>query len=278
MVEGDLYYYGARWYDPQIGRFIQPDTIVPSAQGTQAFDRYAYVNNNPLRYTDPSGRWMCDMYEPGCAQTTSEKLAYGVMYSKTYSQPFSYSFSGSYDFGINRTNTVDRYSDDLISPSLEGIKGPASVPIFIDFLVRILQEFQPQQTGPSEDDLYWTVHVTNYSDSISVDMIEFFSPKELIRLNSIEFFNANGISIGRKYYNQMINNNLQITSVGQFSFREIDGSGLPFGIQTGLSAGHVTRMDFNVTCLYCFGTLDSPHWTPTKPYSKPTDFILHIPY
>ena len=55
MQEGDLYYYGARWYDPLLGRFLQPDTIVPSAQGTQAFDRYAYVNNNPLRYTDPSG-------------------------------------------------------------------------------------------------------------------------------------------------------------------------------------------------------------------------------
>jgi len=55
MVEGDPYYYGARWYDPLLGRFIQADTIVPSAQGTQAFDRYAYVNNNPLRYADPSG-------------------------------------------------------------------------------------------------------------------------------------------------------------------------------------------------------------------------------
>ncbi|HBO34960.1 MAG TPA: hypothetical protein DD636_09580 [Anaerolineaceae bacterium] len=58
MQEGDLYYYGARWYDPLLGRFIQPDTIVPSAQGTQAFDRYAYVNNNPLKYTDPSGHWV----------------------------------------------------------------------------------------------------------------------------------------------------------------------------------------------------------------------------
>jgi len=56
MREGDIYYYGARWYDPAIGRFMQADTIVPlNVQGTQAFDRYAYVNNNPIRYTDPSG-------------------------------------------------------------------------------------------------------------------------------------------------------------------------------------------------------------------------------
>jgi len=46
-------YYNARWYDSQLGRFAQADTIVPG--GVQGYDRYAYVNNNPLRYTDPSG-------------------------------------------------------------------------------------------------------------------------------------------------------------------------------------------------------------------------------
>lgn len=39
-----------------MGRFTQPDTIVPvEVQGTQAWDRFAYVNNNPVRYNDPSG-------------------------------------------------------------------------------------------------------------------------------------------------------------------------------------------------------------------------------
>jgi RHS repeat-associated protein len=50
-----LYYYGARWYDPALGRFVQADTIVPKPGSAQAWDRYAYVNNSPLRYTDPSG-------------------------------------------------------------------------------------------------------------------------------------------------------------------------------------------------------------------------------
>jgi hypothetical protein len=43
-----------------MGRFIQPDTIVPNPGDVQSFDRYAYVNNNPLRYTDPTGHDPCD--------------------------------------------------------------------------------------------------------------------------------------------------------------------------------------------------------------------------
>jgi len=50
-----LYYYGARWYDPALGRFIQADTIVPGVGNPQAIDRYAYVYHNPLGYRDPSG-------------------------------------------------------------------------------------------------------------------------------------------------------------------------------------------------------------------------------
>ncbi len=50
-----LYYYNARYYDPELGRFTQADTIVPGAADPQNLNRYSYVNNNPLRYLDPSG-------------------------------------------------------------------------------------------------------------------------------------------------------------------------------------------------------------------------------
>jgi RHS repeat-associated protein len=51
-----IYWFQSRWYDGSLGRFTQPDTIVPTqTQGTQAWDRYAFVNNNPVRYTDPTG-------------------------------------------------------------------------------------------------------------------------------------------------------------------------------------------------------------------------------
>jgi RHS repeat-associated protein len=52
-----LYFYGARWYDPALGRFIQPDSIVPDPGDAKSFDRYAYVLNNPLRYSDPTGHY-----------------------------------------------------------------------------------------------------------------------------------------------------------------------------------------------------------------------------
>lgn len=54
-LETGLYYYKSRYYNPKLARFIQPDTIVPSAKNLQAYNRYSYVTNNPLKFTDPSG-------------------------------------------------------------------------------------------------------------------------------------------------------------------------------------------------------------------------------
>jgi RHS repeat-associated protein len=49
------YYYGARYYDQEIGRFTQADTIVPRPLDGQTFNRYSYAGNNPYKYNDPTG-------------------------------------------------------------------------------------------------------------------------------------------------------------------------------------------------------------------------------
>ncbi|MBX7233672.1 MAG: hypothetical protein K1X65_04755 [Caldilineales bacterium] len=54
-----LYDYGARWYDPSLARFIQADTIVPEPGNPQSLNRYSYVLNNALKYTDPTGHSNC---------------------------------------------------------------------------------------------------------------------------------------------------------------------------------------------------------------------------
>jgi RHS repeat-associated protein len=55
LDETGLYYYNARYYDPNIGRFISSDSNVPDPTNPQALNRYSYVYNNPLKYRDPSG-------------------------------------------------------------------------------------------------------------------------------------------------------------------------------------------------------------------------------
>ena len=54
-AEYGLYNYGARLYDPIIGRFISADPIIPQPYNPQSLNRYSYCLNNPLIYVDPSG-------------------------------------------------------------------------------------------------------------------------------------------------------------------------------------------------------------------------------
>ncbi|MGE8342155.1 MAG: polymorphic toxin type 23 domain-containing protein, partial [Flavobacterium sp.] len=46
-----------RIYDPKLHRFLQPDNFVQDPFNTQNYNRYGYVLNNPLKYTDPSGEF-----------------------------------------------------------------------------------------------------------------------------------------------------------------------------------------------------------------------------
>ena len=60
-----LYWYASRAYDPEIGRFVSPDSIVPDPSNPQSLNRYAYVRNNPLKFVDPSGHsdeWLSDAW------------------------------------------------------------------------------------------------------------------------------------------------------------------------------------------------------------------------
>ncbi len=50
-----LYYYGARYYDPSLGTFVSPDTIVPDPTSVLDYNRMMYTRGNPLRYSDPTG-------------------------------------------------------------------------------------------------------------------------------------------------------------------------------------------------------------------------------
>ncbi len=50
-----LIHMNGRIYDAKLGRFIQADPQIDGVTNTQGYNRYSYVHNNPLSYTDPSG-------------------------------------------------------------------------------------------------------------------------------------------------------------------------------------------------------------------------------
>lgn len=51
-----LVYMQARFYDPVVGRFISTDPVEPAPGKIYSFNRFAYVNDNPIRFVDPDGR------------------------------------------------------------------------------------------------------------------------------------------------------------------------------------------------------------------------------
>jgi murein DD-endopeptidase MepM/ murein hydrolase activator NlpD len=51
----NYYFYNARHYDPEIGRFVTADTVIDGELSTQGWNRYSYCRNNPIIYRDPTG-------------------------------------------------------------------------------------------------------------------------------------------------------------------------------------------------------------------------------
>ena len=63
LDEVGLIHMNGRVYDPEIGRFLSADPFVQAPDDTQSLNRYTYVKNNPLSYTDPSGFFLKKLFK-----------------------------------------------------------------------------------------------------------------------------------------------------------------------------------------------------------------------
>jgi RHS repeat-associated protein len=78
-----LMFYNARWYDPYITQFSQPDSIIPDPYNSQDWNRYAYARNNPLRYTDSSGHCIDGITTWACLIAIGAVVLKGIDYGWT---------------------------------------------------------------------------------------------------------------------------------------------------------------------------------------------------
>jgi RHS repeat-associated protein len=70
-----LMFYNARLYDPTLSFFVSADTIAPPIQDPLGRNRYSYVGNNPIGYTDPTGQCKEDQgVDAGGCQAAKDKL------------------------------------------------------------------------------------------------------------------------------------------------------------------------------------------------------------
>lgn len=135
-----LVYMQARYYDPDIGRFISADPIAPKQGDSFSFNLYAYADNNPIMKIDPSGR-NAQLFWTAPNQVTYTVpyivgLAYGTNMPVSASQineAVSRNFSGTVNINgvavtvtaqaieANGFNTTGRTNFVLFVPDTQGI-------------------------------------------------------------------------------------------------------------------------------------------------------------
>lgn len=60
--EANIINMNGRVYDPLVGMFLSPDPVLQNPTDALNYNRYSYVLNNPLKYTDPSGYQLVQSY------------------------------------------------------------------------------------------------------------------------------------------------------------------------------------------------------------------------
>jgi len=74
----------ARYLDPRLSRFLSADSVQPNAPGTQGYNPYAYVANNPTTWVDPSGHMA---WAAAAAVASSSWITVPIVFAILYAAP-----------------------------------------------------------------------------------------------------------------------------------------------------------------------------------------------
>ena len=110
-TETQLYYLNTRYYNPDMGRFINADSYASTGQGLTGSNMFAYCGNNPVNYADPTGEsFLC--------------LLFLIGYIKGYTDALIQSnyINNSRLDANNETTTLDTIIDNQNSKQIEAFR------------------------------------------------------------------------------------------------------------------------------------------------------------
>jgi len=101
-----IVHMNGRIYDPRLGRFLQADPVVQAPKNSQSLNRYSYVLNNPLSYTDPSGYFSLKSFFRVAVAAVASYFTFGVAYAWVATSLANAAAAGTFVHGFAVINTA----------------------------------------------------------------------------------------------------------------------------------------------------------------------------
>ena len=219
-----LNYFGARWYDPTIGRFMGIDPIGFKEGNIHSFGRYTYANNNPYIYIDPDGAYSISTHKTVSGNVYTNlgfnrpnKLAKILGYMPGVSAILSVRNASSM---TNSLNAGDSVKKDAVASAI--LSSAASIASFLKPL---------SETGKSAKNIFTTADLVVTTSHLLLDGSNDATTdagwKNMKEANGyddprfmLEMFRLYDKKYGTSYYNQEKNLNGRIRSL---QFKGKDG-------------------------------------------------------
>ena len=168
--ETGLYYYGARYYDPVIGRFTSIDPWEGDLTDPQSLNKYTYARNNPIKYVDPDGQEFVTNIAATIAIKALDLIGYNITaeflnYAVNWNQIVPFQGASDKKGLYFNTNSTDKFSREL-GGEVRGTNEYRKILNVIQNKISsgtMNDDGSGSFSGTDNRDLYLSIHSFNYT-------------------------------------------------------------------------------------------------------------------
>jgi RHS repeat-associated protein len=218
--ETGYYFYNARHYDAEIGRFVTPDTVIDGETDTQGWNRYTYTKNNPIIYKDPTGHDVVVLQSKTGAHSRGHSAILVEIHEGEYKGKWMY-------VSKNGTSTDGSSSPGGVG-GVFGEKDPSKWQTNLRHrnhfeIFKSPEDFFKEQQR--RFDIYKAVRNTYYADKAS-NTISYVSDETLSEMKEakpvIEYVNATGTSVRYEEGLRIRTTKSQDAKIGLYQLENLD--------------------------------------------------------